>query len=705
MKKNKIIVCIIILFTISFLSIGFSAFNASIFVEDIGATVRLNSDIRITDIIISDASEEVIANYSDYDVGSIFSEIYLPNDDSSITYKVSITNFELAEMGIFDITGLPDNLEYSISDYVLKDKICNEDGKCNLGITKDIYITIKYKNNIKDSDNNLYKIKLLFDFRNYYTINYENVYGFDFPTEVIHGDSLVLNLEYDNISLLITNKTGYKYINGTDYIYENGIVMISSVYEDLYITTNDEISITGFTENDSEGRIIKYFGNVLNSKIILSDDVTSYKSFNITIHNFTEYDQIFTGVTIDNNKYDNNNITFSLSGLSVNDVLKADTNLQFSIVFKYIDGIDSNLENINNILNSFLKFNFTTKYFAWDEYVYNGFDLLNIIETSSDTLKMQISPMSKAYDRLVIPVKNLDVGSYYTITFNEKKTLLSGKTYINDSSLFAYGTAVTIKSIDDKIGTNEESFILPKYFNYDNNPLHTAFMWKEPFLEIGYIEGKMYNISLTFYASEETMYWMWDFANIRNSAEIEFALSDIKIRKIEYPKSSPYIRFVDTTFSDWTYDTDYDDDGTNDKQNYLQYTYRTTATENELDLRIETGKGWEYFNIPIKNLSIGSTYKLTYNLNTTPTALGINTSNIYASIVQNQPFLLDQRLISSSDSNKKNISFINKVGSYSGTIEFTATDETMYWVWQCGGLKNYQWANIKIDNVTLETIS
>ena len=50
MRRNKIIVCVIILFTISFLSIGFSAFNASVFVEDIGATVRLNTDIRVTSV-------------------------------------------------------------------------------------------------------------------------------------------------------------------------------------------------------------------------------------------------------------------------------------------------------------------------------------------------------------------------------------------------------------------------------------------------------------------------------------------------------------------------------------------------------------------------------------------------------------------------------------------------------------------------------
>lgn len=358
MRKNKIIICIIILFTISFLSIGFSAFNAGIFIEHIGATVRVKKDIRVTDIIISDSTKDVLTNYIDYDVNSIFSEIYLPYDDSSITYKVSITNFESTEMGIFDITGIPDNLEYSISNYVLKEKICDDDSKCNLGVTKDIYITIKYKNNIKDGDTNLHKIKLLFDFRSYHAINYENIYGVDFPTEVIDGDKLTLNLDYDDINLVLKNQMGYTYVLNTDYEYKNSILTIPNVNEEVYIEVKDKVLITNVTSGSetNENIVIKYYGNRLNSSVSLSNSISSQQTINITIYNSTNYNYVFSGISYD--KYDNDNIIFSLSGLNKGDLIKKGESIKFSLIFKYIDNVNFNTENFNNILNSIIKFNF-----------------------------------------------------------------------------------------------------------------------------------------------------------------------------------------------------------------------------------------------------------------------------------------------------------------------------------------------------------
>lgn len=49
----------------------------------------------------------------------------LPNANSSVTYAIDVTNVGNVEMEILDITGLPDNLKYSISNYNLKDKLCD----------------------------------------------------------------------------------------------------------------------------------------------------------------------------------------------------------------------------------------------------------------------------------------------------------------------------------------------------------------------------------------------------------------------------------------------------------------------------------------------------------------------------------------------------------------------------------------------------
>ena len=142
--------------------------------------------------------------WEEYNVKKIQTSISLPENDSQIKYKIQVTNFGNVEMGIFDITGLPDNLEYVIEDYKLGEKIC-VDNECKLGIQKDFYIIIKYKDGFK-SDNIDYIIDLNFDFRAFYKIQYT---GFPaeantLPNEIIANEKLRLDLskyEYGRIRI------------------------------------------------------------------------------------------------------------------------------------------------------------------------------------------------------------------------------------------------------------------------------------------------------------------------------------------------------------------------------------------------------------------------------------------------------------------------------------------------------------------------
>ena len=177
MKKNIIVV----LFVIILLSIGYSAFTTKVQIGDIAASIRIKADIRITDISIDSFKSNAISNYEDYNVSNITSGLYLPSADSEITYKIDITNLGNAEIGILSITGLPDNMEYSLTNYNLKDKICDDNDKCSLGIKKEILLTIKYKDGGFDSSNTSYNLKLDFDFRPFHTITYS---GYD-DTDIV----------------------------------------------------------------------------------------------------------------------------------------------------------------------------------------------------------------------------------------------------------------------------------------------------------------------------------------------------------------------------------------------------------------------------------------------------------------------------------------------------------------------------------------
>lgn len=224
---------IFVLLLVVFLSIGYSSYNTNMFINDVSLTVRLNKDIRVTGVSVVSSDGDGISNYENYNVSNVMVGVSLPNLDSYVIYKVNITNFEEAEMGILDIDGLPSNLEYSIinDSYTLKEKFCVYD-RCNLGISKDIYIKVNYKDGGYDSSNTVFDIDLKFDFRQFYSVIYENISG-NYQSEILDGDSLIVNFGSD-VNLVRV------YIDGieiNDFLYDDGILTVDNVYGNVKVST------------------------------------------------------------------------------------------------------------------------------------------------------------------------------------------------------------------------------------------------------------------------------------------------------------------------------------------------------------------------------------------------------------------------------------------------------------------------------------
>ena len=176
-KKKKIILKNILFFLgliiLSF-SIGFSAFQESMLITDTIIDVKIEKDVRITDLSIASVASEAIASANEYNVKNIFSDISLPNNDSSVTYSITIKNIGNIESGILDITGLTSNLKYELLDYNLGDILCDNSNssKCKLGSTSTILLKISYAENGYDSTSTNYNLNLTFDFRRFYSITY-----------------------------------------------------------------------------------------------------------------------------------------------------------------------------------------------------------------------------------------------------------------------------------------------------------------------------------------------------------------------------------------------------------------------------------------------------------------------------------------------------------------------------------------------------
>ena len=169
-RKRNIANTIVATILIAFYSItiGYASNSSSNRIEDLMASVRPQAYVRITDVLISGTTNDGISSAEDYNISSIYGTVELPNQNSTVTYKVDVTVFLSSEMMIKSITGLNENLEYVLTDYTIGDILCDSNYQCNFGATKEFYITIKYKENGFNSNNTTYPFRLdfLFDTNN-----------------------------------------------------------------------------------------------------------------------------------------------------------------------------------------------------------------------------------------------------------------------------------------------------------------------------------------------------------------------------------------------------------------------------------------------------------------------------------------------------------------------------------------------------------
>ena len=235
--KSSVIISYAILIFVIFLSIGFSAFSNQLNIKDIIASVRVNADIRITSVNLSEAYNDAYSTSLDYNKTNINGTTILPNEDSYIDYVVNIVNLGKVEMGIKEITLNNDNLDYELIDYNLGDKLCvieEETTKCTLGIEKQIIVRLKWKNGSYDSSNTENNFVLDFNFQNYQKVYIEDTAAQNItncPSEVINSGDLTFRYTGEKFDIRIY--MGSKRIN--DYTFENGLVTIKNVTDTVYI--------------------------------------------------------------------------------------------------------------------------------------------------------------------------------------------------------------------------------------------------------------------------------------------------------------------------------------------------------------------------------------------------------------------------------------------------------------------------------------
>lgn len=191
-RKNRVpvISSIFIVVCVLSISIGYSSFHSAAEIDNIRMAVRINRNIRVTNVSVNAATNGAVSMYEEYDEHKLAFNVKLPNSTSSVTYKVKVTNFGNVVSGIFDITGLPSALTYEISGYTLKTKMCNSSNLCTSGMEKEFYLTVKYKTGSFNASKVDYAVNLNVDFRPVYTLTFNPLGGSVSTTkkEVMYND-------------------------------------------------------------------------------------------------------------------------------------------------------------------------------------------------------------------------------------------------------------------------------------------------------------------------------------------------------------------------------------------------------------------------------------------------------------------------------------------------------------------------------------
>ena len=234
---------------------------------------------------------------------------------------------------------------------------------------------------------------------------------------LIFGATIFMGIGYASINGVLLN------IDGKASVISQNSLHITSV---RYISDQD-----ADLENSS---INDYIATTLNSSITLGNSETSIITYEVTIFNTTSDNYIFSGTSYSApDFYDNSNITFDLTGLTVLDEIASNTSKTFYITFKYV-GNDTTFKTLNSYISfDFYKY-YTITYQHIDTTNQNYPTTINDNETTKTITfnndvpaDVYITPtVSYTYSNGVLTLNNvkdnITIDRYYSITYNTTGT-------------------------------------------------------------------------------------------------------------------------------------------------------------------------------------------------------------------------------------------------------------------------------------------
>ena len=315
--KIKILIMIAFLFLFFFNTVAYSGLASKLAITS-EAMFRASADIRVTGIKLESASNGAVENYSPkYNVDNTTTGFTLPNANSSITYRVTVTNYGDRNQTIYSFIKQSinkDGINVTVTGYKEKDII-----KFNTSVEFLITITAT------TPDTNPINLIEQYEFRKVYTVEYQNTDG----TQVLEPQ---YKYEKENLKLRedVLTKTDYDfkgwtcslgdYAAGSEYTLDQDIILYPKFEKkkgklDLNYNIDGTWYYSGYNNKIQTG--IKVAGvdkGYLNDFGGTYDYGTSYEIYGFKIDGVTiPYSKKYT---VDGNNY--LNISFNTINFTVN---------------------------------------------------------------------------------------------------------------------------------------------------------------------------------------------------------------------------------------------------------------------------------------------------------------------------------------------------------------------------------------------------
>ena len=187
-KQKRIFILLFLFVSIVFATIAYAGLSTELAITS-SAKFRPITKIRVSNVVLNGRTGDAVVQYEpEYDINQSTQGFVLP-DSSSLTYKVTVTNYGQTKQVIYDITNNNNTVDVSISGYDLNTKPVLLPGE-----SVDLLITFTPLTTSNEARN----VILDYDFRKVFTIDYDANGGSNAPTSQYKYENVDLELKFEN---------------------------------------------------------------------------------------------------------------------------------------------------------------------------------------------------------------------------------------------------------------------------------------------------------------------------------------------------------------------------------------------------------------------------------------------------------------------------------------------------------------------------